>query len=81
MIYLSYRPDLEEFYKYINKVHKTIKFVKEHSKNKIVFLDLIITLKEDGTTGTDICTKHLRIQNTGKIAYHILIRIRPHKKL
>ena len=41
--------ELEGFYIYINKVCKTVKFTKEHPKNKITFLGAIITPKEDDT--------------------------------
>ena len=57
IIWTGSEKELKEFFEYINKVHKTIKFTTEHSRYSINFLDTIVTINEDGTLTTDVFQK------------------------
>ena len=46
-IWLHSEKDLEDFIKYANSIHQTIKFTEEHSSVQIAFLDLNIMLKNN----------------------------------
>ena len=57
LIWDSSLQELEDFMKYINNVHPSIKFTHEKSKEKINFLDILVMKDKDGVISTDVYQK------------------------
>lgn len=58
VIWTQGREKLDEFLEYLNKQHDKIKFTMEIEKgNKLVFLDVLVTRKPDGTLGHTVYRK------------------------
>ena len=56
MIWDHGEKEFEKFLKYLNGVHKTIKFTSEHSLTKVSFLDVWAIKNREGYIITDLCT-------------------------
>ena len=57
MIWTEGLDNLKMFIDYPNNVHSTIKFTSSHSSTNIPFLDVSVSLTDDGTISTDLYTK------------------------
>ena len=57
MIWTEGLDNLKIFIHYLNSIHSTIKFTSSHSSTNIPFLDVIVSLTNDGTISTDLYTK------------------------
>ena len=66
MIWTEGLDNLKIFIDYLNNIHSTIKFTSSHSSTNIPFLDVSVSLTNDGSISTDLYTKptdkHLYIQ-------------------
>ena len=49
--------NLKIFIDYLNNIHSTIKFTSSHSSTNIPFLDVSVSLTNDGSISTDLYTK------------------------
>ena len=57
MIWTKGLDNLKIFIDYLNNIHSTIKFTSSHSSTNIPFLDVNVSLTNDGNTSTDLYTK------------------------
>ena len=57
MIWTEGLDNLKIFIDYLNNIHSTIKFTSSHSSTNIPFLDVNVSLTNDGNTSTDLYTK------------------------
>ena len=57
MIWNDSEDKLKDFLAYINTVHPAIQFTHAHSFKSVTFLDVLVTLTNDGTISTDLYTK------------------------
>ena len=57
MIWTEGLDNLKIFIDYLNNIHSTIKFTSSHSSTNIPFLDVSVSLTNDGTISTDLYTK------------------------
>ena len=53
----SHVKDKNSFIDYLNNIHSTIKFTISHSSTNIPFLDVNVSLTNDGNISTDLYTK------------------------
>ena len=57
MIWTEGLDNLKIFIDYLNNIHSTIKFTSSHSFTNIPFLDVSVSLTDDGSLSTDLYTK------------------------
>ena len=57
MIWNDSEDKLKDSLAYINTVHPAIQFTHAHSFKSVTFLDVLVTLTNDGTISTDLYTK------------------------
>ena len=57
MIWTEGLDNLKIFIDYLNSIHSTIKFTSSHSSTNIPFLDVSVSLTNDGSISTDLYTK------------------------
>ena len=57
MIWTEGLDNLKIFIDYLNNIHPTIKFTSSHSSTNIPFLDVNVSLTNDGNISTDLYTK------------------------
>ena len=57
MIWTEGLDNLKIFIDYLNNIHSTIKFTSSHSSTNIPFLDVSVSLTNDGSISTDLYTK------------------------
>ena len=57
MIWNDCEDKLKDFLAYINAVNPAIQFTHAQSFKYVNFLDVLVTLTNDGTISTDLCTK------------------------
>ena len=57
MIWTEGLDNLKIFIDYLNNIHSTIKFTSSHSSTNIPFLDVSVSLTEDGSLSTNLYTK------------------------
>ena len=57
MIWNDSEDKLKDFLAYINTVNPAIQFTHAHSYKSVIFLDVLVTLTNDGTISTDLYTK------------------------
>ena len=57
MIWTEGLDNLTIFIDYLNNIHSTIKFTSSHSSTNIPFLDVSVSLTNDGSISTDLYTK------------------------
>ena len=57
MIWTEGLDNLKIFIDYLNNIHSTIKFTSSHSSTNIPFLDVNVSLTNDGNISTDLYTK------------------------
>ena len=57
MIWTEGLDKLKIFIDYLNIIHPTIKFTSSHSSTNIPFLDVNVSLTNDGSISTDLYTK------------------------
>ena len=58
LVYLTHGVEkLEEFLQFINGAHDTINFTSEYSEKSINFLDVQVSISENGEVSTDLYTK------------------------
>ena len=57
MIWTEGLDNLKIFIDYLNNIHSTIKFTSSHSFTNIPFLDVNVSLTDDGSLSTDLYTK------------------------
>ena len=57
MIWTEGLDNLQIFIDYLNNIHSTIKFTSSHSSTNIPFLDVSVSLTNDGSISTDLYTK------------------------
>ena len=57
MIWTEGPDNLKIFIDYLNNIHSTIKFTSSHSSTNIPFLDVSVSLTNDGSISTDLYTK------------------------
>ena len=57
MIWTEGLDNLKIFINYLNNIHSTIKFTSSHSSTNIPFLDVNVSLTNDGNISTDLYTK------------------------
>ena len=57
MIWTEGLDNLKTFIDYLNNIHSTIKFTSSHSSINIPFLDVSVSLTNDGSISTDLYTK------------------------
>ena len=57
MIWNDSEDKLKDFLAYINTVNPAIQFTHAQSHKSVTFLDVLVTLTNDGTISTDLCTK------------------------
>ena len=57
MIWTQGLDNLKIFIDYLNNIHSTIKFTSSHSSTNIPFLDVSVSLTNDGSISTDLYTK------------------------
>ena len=57
MIWTEGLDNLKIFIDYLNNIHPTIKFTSSHSSTNIPFLDVSVSLTNDGSISTDLYTK------------------------
>ena len=57
MIWTKGLDNLKIFIDYLNNIHSTIKFTSSHSSTNIPFLDVSVSLTNDGGISTDLYTK------------------------
>ena len=57
MIWTEGLDNLNIFIDYLNNIHSTIKFTSSHSSTNIPFLDVSVSLTNDGSISTDLYTK------------------------
>ena len=57
MIWIEGLDNLKILIDYLNNIHSTIKFTTSHSSTKIPFLDVSVSLTNDGGNSTDLYTK------------------------
>ena len=57
MIWTEGLDNLKIFIDYLNNIHSTIKFTSSHSSTNIPFLDVSVSLTNDGGISTDLYTK------------------------
>ena len=48
---------LKDFFTYINTVNPAIQFTLVYYFKSVNFLDVLVTLTDDGTISTDLCSK------------------------
>ena len=57
MILYESEDKLKDFLTYINTVNPAIPFMHVYSFKSVDFLNILVTLTDDGTISTDLCTK------------------------
>ena len=57
MIWTEGLDNLKIFIDYLNNIHPTIKFTSSHSSTNVSFLDVNVSLTNDGNISTDLYTK------------------------
>ena len=57
MIWTEGLDNLKIFIDHLNNIHSTIKFTSSHSSTNIPFLDVSVSLTNDGSISTDLYTK------------------------